>query len=196
MVISGYREPPPQKRTQSFSDLRHVEMEKKVCQDSTVVKCIICFLAFNNIVTWNFAVFFNSQVVEEVKREDATRKTSVTPNLYSGNISRFHFSETSSANRRSLATFFTPYMVTSWFLPTVLMYLLNPVFGHFQQTMAPRLFVSRAFSIFLCVVQLVLLKVKGWLYIVRFPDPPFQVSRGTRLGYIQLDNSKLGSTHQ
>ena len=159
-VISGSREPPPQ----SFSDLRHVEMEKRVCQ---VVKCIICFLAFNNIVTWNFTVFFNSQVVEEVKREDATRKTSVTPNLYSGNNSRFHFSETSSASRRSLATFFTPYMVTSWFLPTVLIYLLNPVFGHFQQTMAPRLFVSRAFSIFLCVVQLVLLKVKGWLYTTR-----------------------------
>ena len=152
-----------------FSNLRHVEMGKiSGSQDchSTVVKCIICFLAFNNLVTWNFTIFFNSQVVEEAKspqveREDSTRKTPVSPNLNvnSGNSSRIPSERTGSVNRSSLGSFFTSYMVTTLLFPTVVVFSLNAIFGHLQST-APRLFASRAIAILLCVVQLVLTKVK------------------------------------
>ena len=136
-----------------FSNLRHVKMGKRVGQDChTLVKCIICFLAFNNFVTWNFTIFFNSRVIDEAttaqfKREESTINTTVTPNLNSGS------SET------SLCTFFTSYMVTSLLLPTVLIFSLSAAFGHLQPA-APRLFASRALAILLCVVQLLLLKVK------------------------------------
>ena len=157
-----------------FSNLRHVEMGKiSGSQDchSTVVKCIICFLAFNNLVTWNFTIFFNSQVVEEAKtpqveKEDSTRKTPVSPNLSvnSGNSSSRLPSErlerTGSVNRSSLGSFFTSYMVTTLLFPTVVVFSLNAIFGHLQST-APRLFASRAIAILLCVVQLVLTKVKS-----------------------------------
>ena len=134
-----------------FSNLRHVEMGKiSGSQDchSTVVKCIICFLAFNNLVTWNFTIFFNSQVLEEAKtpqveREDSTRKTPVSPNLNvnSGNSSSRIPSEgrTGSVNRSSLGSFFTSYMVTTLLFPTVVIFSLNAIFGHLQAT-SPRLF--------------------------------------------------------
>ena len=143
---------------------------KRVGQDyhKKVVKCIICFLAFNNFVTWNLTIFFNSQVVEvttppPIKREDATRKTSVTSNLNSSSSSRFQSETSSVVNRSSLYTFFTSYMVTTMFLPTVLIFSLNAAFGHLQTT-APRLFASRALATLLCIVQLLLLKVKEWFF--------------------------------
>ena len=148
-----------------FSNLRHVEMGKRVGQDChMLVKCIICFLAFNNFVTWNFTIFFNSRVVDEAttpqfKREESTINTTVTPNLNSGPSFRFPSSETSLVNRSNPCTFFTSYMVTTLLLPTVLIFSLNATFGH-RQTTAPRLFASRALAILLCVVQLLLLKVK------------------------------------
>ena len=156
-----------------FSDLRHVEMGKAVGQDChTVVKCILCFLAFNNLVTWNFTIFFNSQTVEaktpQVEREDSTKKTSVSPNLNvnSGNSSRLpserletSSERTGSVNKSSLGSFFTSYMVTTLLFPTVLVFSLNATLGHLQPT-APRLFASRAIAVLLCVVQLVLLTVQ------------------------------------
>ena len=151
-----------------FSNLRHVEMGKiSGSQDchSTVVKCIICFLAFNNLVTWNFTIFFNSQVVKaktpNAEKEYSNTKTQVPPN---SNVLSVNSSSGKPKNRPgktgsvNLGSFFTSYMVTTLLLPTVIVFSLNATFGHLQTT-APRLFASRAVVVLLLVVQLVLIKV-------------------------------------
>ena len=148
------------------ANLRHGEMGKKVGQGChLVVKCIICFLAFNNFVTCNFTIFFNSQVVKaktpNVEKEYSNTKTQVPPN---SNVLSVNSSSEKPKNRPgktgsvNLGSFFTSYMVTTLLLPTVIVFSLNAIFGHLQTT-APRLFASQAVVVLLLVVQLVLIKV-------------------------------------
>ena len=148
------------------ANLRHGEMGKKVGQGChLVVKCIICFLAFNNLVTCNFTIFFNSQVVKaktpNVEKENSNTKTQVPPN---SNVLSVNSSSEKPKNRPgktgsvNLGSFFTSYMVTTLLIPTVIVFSLNATFGHLQTT-APRLFASRAVVVLLLVVQLVAIKV-------------------------------------
>ena len=147
------------------ANLRHGEMGKKVGQGChLVVKCIICFLAFNNLVTCNFTIFFNSQVVKaktNVEKENSNTKTQVPPN---SNVLSVNSSSEKPKNRPgktgsvNLGSFFTSYMVTTLLLPTVIVFSLNATFGHLQTT-APRLFASQAVVVLLLVVQLALIKV-------------------------------------